>query len=88
MFKQRLCGLAFIVMSIIILVFAWHGTTLEESDITPVIFLLPFGLYCLLSKTNIMIEKTVEIKKHRPPPNHPNCRCSINPISEDEISDL
>lgn len=54
--KQRLMGLAMLVITALILVMARGGKTPEDSDATAALLAGPLGLYMLLSKTYILYE--------------------------------
>lgn len=53
--KQRLMGLVMIVISIAIIAIASTGKTVEERDVTAVLFTLPMGLAMLFSKSIVIV---------------------------------
>lgn len=61
--KQRVCGIILLVACVGFLVLAWHGTTLEERDITPVVMLAPLGLYLIFTKQKVMYDLSAPEKK-------------------------
>ncbi len=48
--KQKLYGLFFVLLSIVICLVCSTGKTLEDRDATMVLLLLPFGLYLIFTK--------------------------------------
>lgn len=52
--KQRVMGLALVVISGLLLALASTGTTPEEQDATAVLLTLPLGLYMIFTKTYIL----------------------------------
>lgn len=48
--KQKLYGLVFVLLSILICLVCATGKTLEDRDATAVVLLLPFGLYLIFTK--------------------------------------
>lgn len=50
MIEQRLMGIGALLLCVFIVVFASHGQTPEDSDITPIFLIAPMGFYLLLSK--------------------------------------
>lgn len=51
--KQFLAGLCLLFMCGIIIRLASTGITVEEKDITPVVFLAPLGVYLMFTKNRI-----------------------------------
>lgn len=49
MIKQKLVGLAILVIAALIVYLASKGVTVEDRDATPAVILIPFGLYLLLT---------------------------------------
>lgn len=57
MTKQRLMGFALVVISILLLLLASTGETLEERDATAVlIIILPLGLYMTVTKNYMLYD--------------------------------
>lgn len=52
--KQRLIGVALVAICVLILIVAASGATPEERDITPVVLLLPLGIYTTTTKKDIL----------------------------------
>lgn len=52
--EQKLIGLAFIAISIIVILVACNGNTIEERDATAVLLFAPLGLYLLFGKKQII----------------------------------
>lgn len=50
MIEQRLMGIAMLLLCVFIVVFALHGQTPEDRDVTPVLLIAPMGFYLLFSK--------------------------------------
>lgn len=50
MIEQKLMGIAALLLCVVIVVFALHGQTPEDRDVTPVLLLAPLGFYLLFSK--------------------------------------
>ncbi len=50
MIQQRLTGIAALLLCVFVVVFALHGQTPEDRDITPVLLIAPIGFYLLFSK--------------------------------------
>lgn len=48
--KQKLYGLVFVLLSILICLVCATGKTPEDRDTTAVVLLLPFGLYLIFTK--------------------------------------
>lgn len=48
--KQKLYGLVFVLLSILICLVCATGKTPEDRDATAVVLLLPFGLYLIFTK--------------------------------------
>lgn len=48
--KQKLYGLVFVLLSILIRLVCATGKTPEDRDATAVVLLLPFGLYLIFTK--------------------------------------
>ena len=56
MTKQRLMGLALVVTSVLLLVLASTGETLEERDATAVLIILPLGMYMMVTKNYVLYD--------------------------------
>ena len=52
--KQRLMGVALVVISWFILLLALTGTTIADQDATAVLLTLPLGLYMIFSEEYIL----------------------------------
>ncbi len=52
--KQRLTGVALVVLSWLLLILAAGGGTAEDRDATAVLFLLPLGLYMIFAERYIL----------------------------------
>lgn len=50
MIRQRLMGIAMLLICILIMVFALNGQTSEDSDVTPVLLIAPMGVCLLFAK--------------------------------------
>lgn len=50
MIKQRLIGIGALLLCVFIVVFALHGQTPEDKDVTPVLLIAPMGFGLLFSK--------------------------------------
>lgn len=50
MIKQRLMGLALVVISVLMLLLASTGETLEDRDVTAVLITLPLGVFMMVSR--------------------------------------
>lgn len=50
MIKQRLMGIGMLLFCVFIVVFALHGQTPEDRDVTPVLLIAPMGFCLLFSK--------------------------------------
>lgn len=50
MIEQKLMGIATLLLCVVIVVFALHGQTPEDRDVTPVLLMAPLGFYLLFSK--------------------------------------
>lgn len=50
MTKQRLMGLALVVISVFMLLLASTGETMEDRDATAVLLTLPLGIYMMVTK--------------------------------------
>lgn len=48
--KQVLIGMALLAVSALIIAVAKQGTTMQDRDITAVVFTIPLGLYCIFNK--------------------------------------
>lgn len=48
--KQKLYGLFFVILSIVICISCASGNTVEDRDATVVLLFLPFGLYLIFTK--------------------------------------
>ena len=52
--KQHICvGMLMLVVSLFVILMALSGTSVKETDITPVIFMATLGLYLIFSKNII-----------------------------------
>lgn len=60
MMKQRLLGLALVVICVLFVALASQGTTTEERDVTSVVLLLPLGIYAMTTKKYILIDADAE----------------------------
>lgn len=47
---QRAIGISFLLISVWVIIMAQGGTTPIDTDITPVLFFVPFGLWLTLTK--------------------------------------
>lgn len=56
MTKQRLTGLALVVISVLMLLLASNGETLEERDATAVLLTLPLGVYMMVTKQYVLYD--------------------------------
>jgi drug/metabolite transporter (DMT)-like permease len=56
MTEQRLIGLALIVICIFIIAFANQGTNEKDQDGTAILFLLPLGIYAVVTKEYILYD--------------------------------
>lgn len=65
--KQRLMGLALVVISGILLALASTGTTPEDQDATAILMTLPLGLYMIFGKTYILYDGEPEAKARDEP---------------------
>lgn len=54
MLKQRIVGALLLLLCMIMIVNAAGGQTIEEQDVTPVLLLLPLGIYALVSRQRIL----------------------------------
>ena len=54
--KQRLLGLALLLISAAMLALASTGETPEDRDATAVLFTLPLGIYALVTKERILYD--------------------------------
>ncbi|WP_312938857.1 hypothetical protein [Oscillibacter sp.] len=54
MIKQRLWGLALILISVALMALASTGETPEERDATAVLLTLPLGIYALVTKEDLL----------------------------------
>ena len=86
--RQRIIGALLVIISILLVLMASRGTTIEERDATAVLFILPLGLYMIFTKTDCMYKSLREpiVRISRPqararyyPPESPNCRYVIIP---------
>ncbi len=53
--QQRIAGAVMILCSLLLIALASRGSSAEEKDITAVLFLLPLGVYMLITRKNIML---------------------------------
>lgn len=53
--KQRLMGVALLLISVVVILVASGGQTIEDRDATAVLLTIPVGLYMLLAKDVIII---------------------------------
>lgn len=56
MTRQRLLGFVLVVMCVLIVALASQGSTPEERDVTPVVLLLPLGIYAMITKKYILTD--------------------------------
>lgn len=54
--KQRLIGALLVIISGIVIVIAFLGTSPEDRDVTFVLFTLPLGLYMIFTKEYIFYD--------------------------------
>lgn len=68
MTKQRLMGLALVVISVLMLLLASTGETLEDRDATAVLLTLPLGVYMMVTKQYLLYdgEEPVEEENEQP----------------------
>lgn len=68
MTKHRLMGLALVVISVLMLLLASTGETLEERDATAVLLTLPLGVYMMVTKQYVLYdgEGPVEEENEQP----------------------
>lgn len=68
MTKQRLMGLTLVVISVLMLLLASTGETLEERDATAVFLTLPLGVYMMVTKQYVLYdgEGPVEEENEQP----------------------
>jgi len=60
MTRQRLLGLALIVICVLIVFVASEGSTPEERDVTAAALLFPLGVYAMLTKKYILTDADAE----------------------------
>jgi len=78
--KQRIIGVLFVIISILLVLLASQGTTVEERDVTAVLFTLPLGIYLIFTKIYCLHSIEPErIRAKSYPPDTYNCRCVIIP---------
>ncbi len=65
--EQRWIGLAFVIISGLMLALAASGETMEERDATAVLFTLPLGLYMMFSDTLILGQDDAPESSRDPP---------------------
>jgi hypothetical protein len=53
--KQRLFGVLFIIIFVIVLLFAATGETAEERDATAVLLFLPLGIYMMTTRNYMLL---------------------------------
>lgn len=51
---QILIGLTILGLSALVIMLAWGGKTVEETDITPIFLLVPFGLYLIFVNKKVI----------------------------------
>lgn len=56
LFIQKLMGLGILAISVFVIWFAANGETVEERDITPVLFTIPLGISLLFSKEILLLD--------------------------------
>lgn len=68
MIKQRLMGLALVVISVLMLLLASTGETLEDRDVTAVLITLPLGVFMMVTKQYVLYdgEGPVEEENEQP----------------------
>lgn len=54
MLKQKMLGVAMLLICVAMVIVAWNATTIEQSDVGAVLFIAPMGLWLLLSKRYIL----------------------------------
>lgn len=47
---QKFIGISLVLVSIFLLLFAASGKSVEDMDITAIVFLIPIGIYLLMTK--------------------------------------
>ena len=50
MIEQRIIGIVFLLISLLVFIWALRAEIPMDSDITPALILIPLGFYCLLTK--------------------------------------
>lgn len=56
LFIQKLMGLGILAISVFVIWLAANGETVEERDITPVLFMIPLGISLLFSKEILLLD--------------------------------
>lgn len=56
LFIQKLMGIGILTISVFVIWFAANGETVEERDVTPVLFMIPLGISLLLSKEVLLLD--------------------------------
>lgn len=65
--EQRLMGLVMVILSGVLLAWAFAGRTPEERDVTAVLLTLPMGLYMVYSDTFVLNSGAREESEREPP---------------------
>lgn len=68
MTKQRLMGLALVVISVLMLRLASTGETLEDRDATAVLLTLPLGVYMMVTKQYILYDREGPVEEENEQP--------------------
>ena len=85
MIRQRFYGLIIILLCLVFILMAMQGNTSGEKDITPVILLLPLGLYMIFSKKYLLHQFTEDnTMKFRPQLEQPKHAISNKRLIGDE----
>ncbi len=53
--KQRICGIFLLLASVVLLVIASTGTTIENHDCTAIILFIPLGFYMLFTRKIVIV---------------------------------
>lgn len=57
---QRVMGILMIIMCVAIVALASQGTTFEERNVTAILFLLPLGIYLIVTKKKVIYMEEVQ----------------------------
>lgn len=71
MTKQRLMGLALVVISVLMLLFASTGKTLEERDASAVLLTLPLGVFIMVTKQYVVYDGEGPVEEENEQPGTP-----------------